>query len=221
MDYSDPAELRESYDGAPLDPRGLAPQPMDQFHAWFTEACEAELSEPNAMVLSTVDPDGAPSARTVLLKGYDRRGLRFFTNYRSRKGVALAREPRACVVFPWHAIRRQVIVYGFAERLSDEENDAYFAQRPHGSQLGAWASEYQSAPVADRAELDRAYARCAEQWPPGTPVPRPEYWGGFLLVPQEVEFWQGRSDRMHDRFRYRLVSGTPSEGAWQIDRLSP
>ncbi|GAA3978081.1 pyridoxamine 5'-phosphate oxidase [Thermobifida alba] len=221
MDYSDPAELRESYEGAPLGRCDLAPRPMDQFHLWFTRAQESGLAEPNAMVLSTVEPSGAPRARTVLMKGYDHRGLRFFTNYRSRKGVALAEEPRACVVFPWHPIRRQVIVSGYVERLGDEDNDAYFARRPHGSKLGAWASELQSSPVADRAELDRLYARFARLWPPGTEVPRPAYWGGFLLVPQEVEFWQGRADRMHDRFRYLLVAGTPADGEWRIDRLSP
>ncbi|KUP98262.1 pyridoxamine 5'-phosphate oxidase [Thermobifida cellulosilytica] len=221
MDYSDPAELRESYGDAPLELRDLAPHPMDQFHTWFVHACGSGLPEPNAMVLSTVEPTGAPRARTVLLKGYDRTGLRFFTNYRSRKGVALAAEPRACVVFPWHPIRRQVIVSGHVQRLTDEENDAYFARRPRGSQLGAWASERQSSPVADRAELDRLYARFAEVWPEGTEVPRPAYWGGFRLVPQEVEFWQGRNDRMHDRFRYLLVGESPEEGKWQVDRLSP
>ncbi|MEY9214061.1 pyridoxamine 5'-phosphate oxidase [Thermobifida halotolerans] len=221
MDYSDPAELRESYGGRPLRRRDLAPHPMEQFHTWFTQARRSGLAEPNAMVLSTVEPTGMPRARTVLMKGYDRHGLRFFTNYRSRKGRALTEEPRACVVFPWHPIRRQVIVGGCAERLTDEENDAYFARRPHGSQLGAWASEHQSSPVAGREELDRLYARFAEVWPPGSAVPRPAYWGGFRLVPQEVEFWQGQSDRMHDRFRYLLTSGTAADGEWRIDRLSP
>ncbi|TDQ55130.1 pyridoxamine 5'-phosphate oxidase [Actinorugispora endophytica] len=194
---------------------------MEQFHTWFTQAHTSGLAEPNAMVLSTIDPTGAPRARTVLMKGYDHAGLRFFTNYRSRKGRSLEDDPRACVVFPWHAIRRQVMISGSVERLTDRENDEYFARRPRGSQLGAWASERQSAPVADRAGLDGLYARFAEVWPPGVEIPRPAYWGGFRLVPREVEFWQGRSDRMHDRFRYLLAAGAASDGDWVIDRLSP
>lgn len=199
----------------------LFPHPMEQFHIWFTQAHTSGLAEPNAMALSTVEATGAPRARMVLMKGYNRSGLRFFTNYRSRKGRALAEEPRACVVFPWHAIRRQVILSGRVERLTDQENDAYFARRPRGSQIGAWASERQSAPVADRAELDTLYSRFDEVWPPGVPIPRPAYWGGFRLVPEEVEFWQGQGDRMHDRFRYLLVTGGAADGEWEVDRLSP
>ncbi|GAB3206967.1 pyridoxamine 5'-phosphate oxidase [Marinactinospora thermotolerans] len=220
MDHCDPAELREPYDGTPLYRSALAPHPMEQFHIWFTQAHTAGLAEPNAMVLSTVEETGAPRARTVLLKGYDQRGLRFFTNYTSRKGRALQAEPRVCAVFPWHALRRQVVVCGSVERLSDEENDAYFARRPRGSQIGAWASERQSARVTGREELDELYARFERRWAPGEPVPRPSYWGGFRIRPTEVEFWQGRPDRMHDRFRY-LPAPDGGEEGWEIDRLSP
>ncbi|MEU3019793.1 pyridoxamine 5'-phosphate oxidase [Nocardiopsis sp. NPDC007018] len=216
MDHQNPAELRKPYLGAPLRRRDLADRPMAQFHVWFGEAHESGLAEPNAMVLSSVEPSGMPRSRTVLMKGYDATGLRFFTNYTSRKGRALAADPRACVVFPWHAIRRQVLVAGRVERLGDEENDLYFASRPRGSQLGAWASERQSRPVADRAELDRLYRGFDTVWRADEPVPRPSYWGGFRLVPSEVEFWQGGEDRMHDRFRYLWT-----DGGWVVERLAP
>lgn len=221
MGDHDPADLRSPYTGAPLRRADLADHPMDQFHAWFVEAAGAGLAEPNAMVLSSVEPTGMPRARTVLLKGYDRSGLRFFTNYLSRKGRALDADPRACVVFPWHAIRRQVLVAGHVERLGDEENDRYFATRPRGSQLGAWASERQSQPVADRAELDGLYSGFDDVWHPGEPIPRPDYWGGYRLFPQEVEFWQGGANRMHDRFRYRALPDGPVPDAWELDRLAP
>jgi pyridoxamine 5'-phosphate oxidase len=170
------------------------------------------------MVLSSVEPSGMPRARTVLMKGYDRSGLRFFTNYTSRKGQALDADPRACAVFPWHAIRRQVLFAGRVERLSDEENDLYFASRPRGSQLGAWASERQSRPVADRIELDRLFHEFDSVWRADEPIPRPAYWGGYRFVPQEVEFWQGGEDRMHDRFRYLRSEGG---GGWEVGRLAP
>ncbi|WP_285729775.1 pyridoxamine 5'-phosphate oxidase [Nocardiopsis sp. ATB16-24] len=217
MDHRDPAELRKPYRGEPLRRSSLADHPMTQFHLWFVEAYDAGLAEPNAMVLASVEPSGMPRARTVLLKGYDSTGLRFFTNYTSRKGRALEADPRAGVVFPWHAIRRQVLVAGRVERLSDEENDHYFASRPRGSQLGAWASERQSEPVTGRAELDRLYREFDTVWSAEEEIPRPAYWGGYRLVPGEVEFWQGGADRMHDRFRY--LRGP--DGAWEIDRLAP
>jgi len=190
---------------------------MAQFDRWFDEADASGLAEPNAMVLASVEPTGMPRARTVLLKGFDRTGLRFFTNYTSRKGRALDADPRASLLFPWHAIRRQVLFAGRVERLSDAENDAYFASRPRGSQLGAWASERQSRAVADRAELDRLYRGFETVWSADQEIPRPSYWGGFRLLPEEVEFWQGGADRMHDRFRYLRADGD----VWEIDRLSP
>jgi pyridoxamine 5'-phosphate oxidase len=218
VDHQNPAELRKPYMGEPLRRSALAEHPMTQFHLWFGEAYDSGLAEPNAMVLSSVEPSGMPRARTVLLKGYDRSGLRFFTNYTSRKGQALESDPRACVVFPWHAIRRQVLVAGRVERLGDEENDLYFASRPRGSQLGAWASERQSQPVPDRTELDRLFHEFDSVWRADEPIPRPAYWGGFRLVPQEVEFWQGGEDRMHDRFRYLWRDGGAE---WEIERLAP
>ncbi|QBI52289.1 pyridoxamine 5'-phosphate oxidase [Streptomonospora litoralis] len=221
MNQSDPAELRQPYEGPPLRRSDLAPHPMEQFHTWFTQAHTAGLAEPNAMVVCTVEPSGAPRARTVLLKGYDRSGLRFFTNYGSRKGRALAEEPRVSAVFPWHAMRRQVLVSGRAEPLSDAENDAYFRSRPRGSQIGAWASERQSSRVADRAELDALYAEFAGLWSEDEEVPRPRYWGGYRILVSEVEFWQGRADRMHDRFGYTLAAGEPAEGDWDLVRLAP
>lgn len=221
MNDCDPAELRQPYDGPPLRRADMASHPMEQFHTWFTQAHTSGLAEPNAMVVATVEPNGAPRARTVLLKGYDRSSLRFFTNYGSRKGRALSEESRLALVFPWHGIRRQVQVSGRAERLTDSENDAYFHSRPRGSQLGAWASERQSTRVADRAELDALYAEFAGVWPVGEEIPRPSYWGGYRVLAEEVEFWQGRADRMHDRFRYLLTAGTPAEGVWELDRLAP
>lgn len=202
--------------GEPLHRAHLADHPMTQFHQWFEEAHASGLAEPNAMVLASVEPSGMPRSRTVLLKGYDRSGMRFFTNYTSRKGRALAADPRAGLVFPWHAIRRQVLVAGTVERLSDEENDRYFASRPRGSQLGAWASRRQSEPVTDRLELHRLYREYDTRWGSEEQIPRPDYWGGFRLIPTEVEFWQGGVDRMHDRFQYR-----EGPGGWEITRLAP
>lgn len=206
---------------------------MRQFHAWFTEAHAAGLVEPNAMVLATADARGVPRARTVLLKGYGPDGLLFFTNYRSRKGRELAANPHGSVVFPWYQLRRQVIVSGGVEYLTERENDAYFATRPRGSQLGAWASGRQSEPIGSRAELLRRFAEFQQRWPEGEPVPRPQEWGGFRLRPVEVEFWQGQANRLHDRFRYVRMDekrgekengeevGEPGEGTWRIERLTP
>ncbi|WP_028650042.1 pyridoxamine 5'-phosphate oxidase [Nocardiopsis sp. CNT312] len=217
MHHHDPAELRKPYLGEPLRRSGLADHPMTQFHLWFEEACDRGVVEPNAMVLASVEPTGMPRARTVLMKGCDRGGLRFFTNYASRKGRALDADPRACAVFPWHSVRRQVMVAGRVVRLSGEENDRYFATRPRGSRIGAWASERQSRPVADRAELDRLYREFEDVWADGREVPRPSYWGGYRLVPEEVEFWQGGADRMHDRFAYTRGAA----GEWRVERLAP
>lgn len=199
----------------------LSVHPMDQFHIWFTQAHKAGLAEPNAMIVATVEADARARARTVLLKGYDRSGLRFFTNYGSRKGRALDVNPWVSAVLPWHPIRRQVIVGGRVERLSAEESDAYFRTRPRGSQIGAWASEHQSTAVRDRATLDERYAHYQRRWAEAETIPRPPYWGGYRVRPVEVEFWQGRRDRMHDRFRYVLDAGEPAGGTWRIERLEP
>lgn len=214
MKHSDPADLRQPYPGVGLCEGDLDADPLVQFGLWFTDAVGAGLPEPNAMVLVTAAADGTPSARTVLLKGYGTEGFRFFTNRRSRKALAIAENPRVSLLFPWHAIRRQVIVEGTARPLPAEESAAYFRSRPHGSRLGAWASEHQSSPIR-REDLDRRYAELAERWP--DEVPPPDFWGGYRVLPSSVEFWQGRPNRLHDRLRYRL--GEP--GTWVLERLSP
>jgi pyridoxamine 5'-phosphate oxidase len=211
----DPAAMRARYREAGLDEKDLAADPFAQFGAWFEQAVASGLHEPNAMVLATADPRGRPSARTVLLKRIDPRGFVFFTNYGSRKGQDIEANPQVSLLFPWHGIARQVIVSGSASRTGRDETVAYFRTRPHGSQLGAWASE-QSSKVASRAELDRMYEDLAERYPEGEDVPAPPQWGGYRVVPETVEFWQGRENRLHDRLRY------VREGAgWAVERLCP
>lgn len=208
------AALRREYGEAGLDERSIAPDPIVQFASWLADAVRAGVVEPNAMVLSTVGLDGAPSARTMLLKGVDAGGFTFFTNYGSRKGHELAAVPWAALVFPWVALGRQVSVRGSTERLGDDDSDTYFSSRPRGSQLGAWASR-QSQVLADRDTLDARMADVTERFA-ASAVPRPEHWGGYVLRPLEVEFWQGRPNRLHDRLRYlRRRDG------WLIERLSP
>lgn len=216
MERTDPADLRKSYKDARLDEHDLAADPLSQFDDWFADAVAAELPEPNAMILATVTADGRPSLRTVLLKGYGPEDFRFFTNHGSRKARDIAADPRVSLLFPWHPVHRQVIIEGTAERLSREESEAYFHTRPHGSQLGAWASEHQSA-VVTREELESRYAELARRWP--GEVPLPEFWGGYRVVPLSVEFWQGRPNRMHDRLRYRRNSDETDK--WVVERLSP
>ncbi|NBM18988.1 pyridoxamine 5'-phosphate oxidase [Streptomyces sp. GC420] len=214
----DPAAMRKHYVSEGLAETELAASPMDQFDHWFREAATGGLYEPNAMVVSSADPEGRPSSRTVLLKGYDGRGFVFFTNYGSRKGIELDANPAVCLIFPWLTLARQVIVTGTAQRTGRDETAAYFRSRPHGSQLGAWASA-QSTVVPSREALDRSYAELAARYPEGTQVPVPPHWGGYRVFPEAVEFWQGRENRLHDRLRYtRLTDG--GEG-WRIDRLSP
>lgn len=224
----DPAAMRARYRAEGLLEEELAPEPYGQFTRWFADAVASGLHEPNAMVLSTADARGRPSSRTVLLKKYDSRGFVFFTNYGSRKGRELLENPYASLLFPWHPIARQVIVAGRAERIGRDETAAYFRTRPHGSQLGAWASE-QSSTVASREELDRVYAELAARYPEGEDVPAPPGWGGYRLSAESVEFWQGRENRLHDRLRYvRTGGGTESAGgesgegaSWRVERLCP
>ena len=193
----------------------LADDPLVQFGRWMDDVVAAPLPEPTAMVLATVSASGRPRARMVLLKGYDSSGFTFYTNRTSRKGTDLAEVPRACLLFPWHAMRRQVIIEGPVSALSAEESEPYFRSRPRGSQLGAWASR-QSSVIGSRAELDERYARLARRWPEGTDVAMPEFWGGYRVVPEVIEFWQGRVNRLHDRLRYRRDGGR-----WVVERLAP
>ena len=193
----------------------LADDPLVQFGRWMDDVGAAPLPEPTAMVLATVSASGRPRARMVLLKGYDSSGFTFYTNRTSRKGTDLAEVPRACLLFPWHAMRRQVIIEGPVSALSAAESEPYFRSRPRGSQLGAWASR-QSSVIGSRAELDERYARLARRWPEGTDVAMPEFWGGYRVVPEVIEFWQGRVNRLHDRLRYRRDGGR-----WVVERLAP
>jgi pyridoxamine 5'-phosphate oxidase len=210
----DLARMRLEYVSTELTEGMLAADWPTQFGRWLAEAVAAGVAEPNAMVLATADAAGRPSARTVLLKGYDERGFTFFTNYESRKGTELAANPYASVVFPWYAQHRQVIACGAVERTSRAESAEYFATRPRGAQLGAWASA-QSRPLADREQLARAWAETGERFP--DEVPAPPHWGGYRLVPGTVEFWQGQRSRLHDRLRFRRVE----DGTWVVERLNP
>lgn len=207
--------MRRSYETAGLDAADLAADWSTQLDRWFDDAMAADLVEPNWMVLATADATGRPSARCVLLKGYDPRGLVLFTNYESRKGRDVGQNPVASLVIPWIPLQRQVVVIGAVERTSEAESDAYFSTRPHGSQLGAAASP-QSQVVASREEVAGPWAALGGQYPEGTAVPRPAHWGGLRVIPESVEFWQGRRDRLHDRLRYRSV-GTD----WMVERLAP
>jgi pyridoxamine 5'-phosphate oxidase len=212
------AELRRVYRRGDLSESELAGTWWEQFDRWFATAVESGLLvEPNAMVLATVDPDGRPSARTVLLKGVDRHGFVFYTNYRSRKGRALAANPYASLVFGWLPLERQVLAGGPVRRVSRGETARYFASRPYRSRLAAWASP-QSEVIPSREPLERGVAELAERWPEGTEMPAPEHWGGFRVAPEAVEFWQGRPDRLHDRLRYRQVA---AGGEWVVERLAP
>ncbi len=209
------ADLRREYSRAGLCKRDLAPDPFQQFQRWLAEALAAEIPEPNAMVLATVAPDGQPATRTVLLKGVDQRGFSFFTNYASRKGRELAAHPRAALTFPWHALERQVNIEGLVTRLPRAEAEAYFKLRPRGSRLGAWASR-QSEIIPGREAIESRMVQLEAQYP-GDDIPLPPDWGGFVLAPARLEFWQGRPSRLHDRLRYAL----DRTGSWKIERLSP
>ncbi|AJF66615.1 pyridoxamine 5'-phosphate oxidase [Streptomyces vietnamensis] len=216
-DALDPADMREQYRTTELTVADLAPEPVGQFARWFKETAEnPAIHEPNAMIVSTATPEGRPSSRTVLLKHYDEAGFVFFTNYESRKGKELAANPYASLLFPWHPLARQVIVTGRAVHVGRDETVAYFRTRPHGSQLGAWASP-QSQVIDSRAELLARYDELAARYPEPEQVPVPPSWGGIRVVPETVEFWQGHENRLHDRLRY--VHET--DGTWRVERLAP
>lgn len=204
------------YGSEKLEESDVAADPIAQFAAWLAEAADRDVYEPNAMVLSTIDPDGAPSIRTVLLRGVDDRGFEFYTDYTSRKGRALLADPAVAVVFPWYTLHRQVIVFGEAHPVEREASDDYFAHRPRGAQIAAWSSD-QSQPIASREALERKVRDTEERFADQEVVPRPERWGGFRIVPHHVEFWQGRTSRLHDRLVYRAAVG----GGWELERVQP
>jgi pyridoxamine 5'-phosphate oxidase len=210
------ADLRKDYSLAGLLEKDLAKDPFRQFEKWFQEAEAAKLLEPNAMTLATIGAEGRPSARTVLLKGLDGRGFVFYTNYESRKGRELAHNPRASLVFPWLALERQVLVEGKVGKVTREESEAYFHSRPRASQLSAWVSQ-QSGIITGRAVLEESMKALETKYA-GKDIPLPPHWGGYRIVPETVEFWQGRRSRLHDRLRYRREADS---GAWTIERLAP
>ena len=211
--HPDIAELRKEYTRAGLRRGNLHESPIEQFRLWFVEARAAGLVEPNAMVLSTMDGK-RPSSRTVLLKAFDENGFVFFTNYESRKSQDISLNPNVSLLFPWYPFERQVSVLGRAERISAAESLAYFASRPHGSRLGAWVSQ-QSSVINSRRLLEMKWEEMKRKFSQGE-VPLPSFWGGYRVVPKEIEFWQGRENRLHDRFRYTLAAQ-----AWTIERLAP
>jgi pyridoxamine 5'-phosphate oxidase len=210
----DLAQMRKSYEQAELDETHVQPDPTDQFHRWFDEAVKAKAMEPNAMTLATVGAQGRPSTRVLLLKGADAQGLVWFTNYDSRKGQELAQQPFAALQFFWPELERVVRIEGRVSRVSEAESDAYYASRPLGSRIGAWASP-QSRPLGSREELEQAWQQRQSEL--GDSPSRPAHWGGYRLVSDRWEFWQGRPSRLHDRLVYALAEG----GQWQISRLAP
>lgn len=216
IDKKDVENLREDYQANTLEINEVTPHPMDQFGIWFATAMEAKLREPNAMTLATCTPQGIPSARIILLKGYDQGGFCFYSNYQSRKGQELIQNPSAALVFCWLELQRQVRIEGWVERMSIEDSTTYFQSRPKGSQIGAWASP-QSRVISDRSILEENVQELEEQYKEVDQLPCPKHWGGFKLVPEKIEFWQGRSSRLHDRILYTL----DENNNWKIERLAP
>lgn len=206
--------LRQDYRSASLSEADVAADPISQFKSWFSDAVEAQLYEPNVMTFATADSDGKPSARIVLLKGFDENGFVFFTNYDSKKGKDLIENPQAALVFFWAELERQVRIEGVVSKIDSESSESYFHSRPVGSQIGAIASP-QSAVIEDRSILEQKVHELTEQYQ-GSTIPKPENWGGYLVEPKHIEFWQGRSSRLHDRIVYNFV-----DGQWIISRLAP
>ena len=206
---------RQDYEKAALDESAVDPDPFRQFQLWFDQATDASIPEPHAVTVATATPEGRPSARVVLMRGFDDRGFVFFTNYRSRKGREIEANPFASMCFFWQALERQVRVEGRVVLASEAESDEYFKGRPTGSKLGAWVSN-QSGVVAGRGALEAELEAIRARFP-GDEIPRPPHWGGYRVVPESVEFWQGRRSRLHDRLLYRRTT----EGGWRVERLAP
>ena len=213
-------QMRVGYTNPPMSSADMAATPLEQFQAWFDAAVASGITEPNAMVLSTADSSGRVSSRTVLLKGFDSRGLSFFTNLHSAKARAIADNPKVSVVFPWYPLQRQVCISGTARELPRDEVDEYFASRPRESQLGAWASE-QSSVIESSQVLHDAHAEATQRF--GDAVPTPPHWGGLLITVDALEFWSGQPSRLHDRLRYRRIAagGLDDAEAWTLERLAP
>tara|TARA_Y100000385_G_scaffold210608_1_gene218563 strand:+ start:922 stop:1569 length:648 start_codon:yes stop_codon:yes gene_type:complete len=207
---------RKSYERDALDENGIASDPLHQFTTWYDEAVAAGLPEPEAMTLSTATQEGRPSARIVLLREYDERGFCFFSNYASQKGRELAANPYAAVTFHWVDLERQVRIAGRVEKVSASESDAYFQSRPAQSRIGAWSSP-QSEVIASRDTLEQFVKEYQERYPEESAIPRPEHWGGYRVIPERIEFWQGRPSRLHDRLRFSRVE----QGTWTLERLAP
>ena len=214
---SDLADLRREYTRAELSRDHVADGPIEQFRDWFDEVQDAEVEEPNAMTLATAAADGTPSARIVLLKGLDERGFHFYTNYESRKGTDLSQNPRAALTFLWKPLERQVRIEGRVDRMPEAESTEYFHSRPRGAQLGAWASP-QSYVIESRKALEQNLEDVTAEYEDRDEIPRPGHWGGYVVGPTEIEFWQGRPNRLHDRLRYRRAS---AEDDWTLERLAP
>ncbi len=208
------SSIRAEYQRQSLSEQDVAKDPIQQFDKWWADALNSQITEVNAMTLATATQEGKPSARIVLLKGYDKAGFVFFTNYNSRKGNELLQNPHACLIFFWKELERQVRIEGIVSKVSEAESDAYFASRPVGSRIGAWSSP-QSSVIADRKILEENVIKYAKQF--HDIVPRPPHWGGYIVKPQLIEFWQGRPSRLHDRIQYTIQEN----GSWKIERLAP
>lgn len=211
----DSLNRHEDYGQEPLEENQLFADPMEQFRSWLIAAEESGIYEPNAFVLSTVTASNAPSSRTVLLKGIEENGLVFFTNFASRKGQAIEKNPHVSAVFGWYSIYRQVLIEGTVERISENESEDYFHSRPHDSQVAAWSS-MQSKPIESRAKLDEQFDEALKRFE-NQVVPKPDYWGGYRIIPSRIEFWKGRSNRMHDRIAFT----SSGNAEWSVQRLQP
>lgn len=208
------ADIRTDYSLKTLDESVVAPDAIDQFTTWWKEALDSEIEEANVTTVATATKDGIPDARIILLKSYDKQGFVFFTNYNSVKAKELAENPKASMIFFWRELQRQVRIYGSVEKIAAADNDEYFHSRPEGSRIGAWASP-QSQVIADRTVLDKKIEAVKAEFE-GKAIPRPEFWGGYIIKPETIEFWQGRSSRLHDRIKY-----SKENNAWKIERLAP